>query len=93
MNPLSWGETVTISLDEDDSVTVRSACRNPLQLFDWGQNKRNVDQFISLFSIRQIREAKCDFKQPVYLDDQGKTPVDRMIEDTESWAEKTEDKP
>jgi hypothetical protein len=38
----SWGESIRIAL-EGESVRVRSACRFPLQIIDWGRNRGNVE--------------------------------------------------
>lgn len=41
----SWGENLTIYVDEAPGGTVvriRSACAFPLQIVDWGKNKTNV---------------------------------------------------
>lgn len=79
MNGFSWGETITISLTDEGTTLVESKCRWPLQIIDWGQNKRNALQFTARFTIREIREAKSDYKNPIYLDDMGHTPVERLI--------------
>ena len=83
MNVFSWGETLTVTLTDESTALIESKCRWPLQLFDWGQNKRNVDQFTTIFAIRDIREAKGDYKDPVYLDEKGRTPINRTILDNE----------
>lgn len=41
----SWGEELSIHVDqvpEGTVVRIRSACAYPLQIFDWGKNKENV---------------------------------------------------
>lgn len=43
----SWGEKLSVHVDETPDGTVvriRSACAFPLQLFDWGKNKDNVQR-------------------------------------------------
>lgn len=43
----TWGEDITVSLatsQQGTDVRIRSECSNPLQLGDWGRNKKNVDQ-------------------------------------------------
>ncbi|GAA1869880.1 hypothetical protein [Brevibacterium marinum] len=43
----SWGEKVTVQVGQTSVGTVvgiRSACAFPLQIFDWGRNKGNVQQ-------------------------------------------------
>ena len=46
MSGLSWGERVKVSLAEPGGIEISSMCSYPLQFFDWGKNKRNVDQFV-----------------------------------------------
>ena len=81
MSGLSWGETFTISLADEGIARIRSACHG-FQLFDWGKNRKNVDHFLAIFSARQIRYASLDDPQPVYLDESGKTPIDRVFEES-----------
>lgn len=48
-NSLSWGEQITVSLTqgaEGADVVVRSECSFPLQIFDWGKNKENVERIL-----------------------------------------------
>lgn len=43
----SWGEKVTVHVDQDSDgtlVRIRSACAFPLQVIDWGVNRRNVQR-------------------------------------------------
>ncbi|WP_101642085.1 DUF1499 domain-containing protein [Brevibacterium antiquum] len=43
----SWGERITVQVGQASDGTVvriRSACAFPLQAFDWGRNKGNVQQ-------------------------------------------------
>jgi hypothetical protein len=86
MSGFSWGETLTVAL-ADRCVLVESVCRWPLQVVDWGKNNRNVEQFTSIFSIRQIREARFGDQAPMYLDADGRTPLDRAIGDEELLPE------
>lgn|GEM_PF-1793246 len=49
LNWLSYGENVTIGVAEvpdGTGVRVRSECSFPLQAFDWGKNKKNVEQIL-----------------------------------------------
>ncbi len=75
----SWGEFVTVSLSEASILQIRSTCRN-WQVVDWGKNKKNVEQFLSLFEARAAREEQLNGGESAYLDDCGKTPVERVIE-------------
>jgi hypothetical protein len=83
LNPSSWGELLTVTLTGEGTTVVTSKCIVPLKVFDWGQNKRNVRQFVERYAIREARESKLDYKIPVYLDDQGQTPLERVIVDRE----------
>jgi hypothetical protein len=40
----SWGERVTIDLENDGNVTVFSKC--VCQLYDWGKNQRNAEEIL-----------------------------------------------
>ncbi|MCF2570572.1 hypothetical protein [Brevibacterium sp. UCMA 11754] len=43
----SWGEKITVQVGQASDgtfVRIRSACAFPLQIFDWGKNKYNVQQ-------------------------------------------------
>ena len=52
MSGLSWGENFTVSLMSPGIIEISSSCRSPLQVFDWGKNRRNVDQFLAYFIKR-----------------------------------------
>lgn len=43
----SWSEEITVTI-EDETATINSKCTGT-QLFDWGKNKRNVEEFIFKF--------------------------------------------
>jgi hypothetical protein len=81
MTGMSYGEIVIVSLAVPGSLKIISAGRWPLQVFDWGKNKRNVKQFLVYFSAKEIRDCKMGSKEPEYLDEAGNTPVDRMLID------------
>ena len=72
----SWGETFTVSLETPDVVEIKSAC-NFFQLFDWGKNKNNVDQFLAHFSQKELRETMLE-PPMVHHDESGRTPVERL---------------
>lgn len=44
---VSWSEEVNITISEN-TITIKSACTS-IQLFDWGKNKKNIENFISTF--------------------------------------------
>lgn len=74
----SWGETVTITL-ADGSIEIRSACY--FQVIDWGKNRRNVDNFLGVFSSREMINVKIFSNEPIFLDEDGKSPIERMLMD------------
>ncbi len=41
----SWGEKIYVEVKDDSTVFIRSKLALPLQIFDWGKNKRNVYNF------------------------------------------------
>jgi len=44
LNFSSWGEDITVQLGPDGYLeSIKSKCSFPLQLFDWGKNRENVD--------------------------------------------------
>ena len=51
MTMWSWGEKISITALSVDSsatqITIRSECSMPTQVFDWGQNKKNVQAIFS----------------------------------------------
>lgn len=49
MSMPSWGETIVVSMSEvaDNTVTeIESRCKFPVQIIDWGKNKRNVQYIV-----------------------------------------------
>lgn len=50
----SWGEDVTLRFatgPAGTSVHIRSECKFPLQLIDWGRNKKNVEHIAHGLSV------------------------------------------
>jgi hypothetical protein len=86
---MSWGEELVISLVDEPVIRITSACR-AWQVFDWGKNRSNVDRFIDLLVGRVSYVAAMSGPPPVYLDDHGQTPVERLITDAESDSELTQ---
>jgi hypothetical protein len=80
INPSSWGERVSVAL-EDGSIKIRSVCRSPIQIFDWGKNKQNVDRFLIHYSQKELRDHKIRTDDPTHWDDSGKTPLQRALTD------------
>ena len=81
MSGLSWGERIRVSIAEPGRIEVRSVCSYPLQLFDWGKNRRNVAQFIELFELKAIRDNKLASKEPEFFDSSGRTPIQRAFDE------------
>ena len=46
----SWGEKIIIKINRDNSLNIKSKCSFPMQCFDWGKNKDNVNGFIANFN-------------------------------------------
>jgi hypothetical protein len=80
MNMMSWGETIFISIT-DGRIAIRSVCSLPLQLFDWGKNKQNVEQFLARFSPKELRKTMTPQLDSQYFDKSGMTPVGRLLHD------------
>lgn len=43
----SWTEDVTVNINEKSEVQILSKCAFPMQIFDWGKNRENVNKFFS----------------------------------------------
>ncbi|MDM7923501.1 MAG: hypothetical protein QUS14_14480 [Pyrinomonadaceae bacterium] len=80
VNLLSWGERFTISLHEPTTITIESKCILVTQCLDWGKNKANVKQFLAHFEAIENRASLKYPIEPTYLDENQKTPVERIIE-------------
>ena len=52
MNLWSWGENLTIYVDAAGNVDVQSQCSFPLQLIDWGKNRRNCNRLLDAVEQR-----------------------------------------
>ena len=48
----SWGENVSVHVDDTGTVQVTSECSMPTQLVDYGKNKSNVTRFLAGLSAR-----------------------------------------
>jgi hypothetical protein len=80
-NILSWGENVVVSL-EPGIVKIKSICKLPTQVFDWGRNKQNVKQFLTYFEPSEIRNQQIENAEP-FLDLTGNTPLERVFAEDE----------
>ena len=75
----SFSEKFTVSLAEEPTITITSRCW--IALFDWGKNRRNVEKFIEAFHTRLTWVSSLSDAAPVYLDDDGRTPIERLIDE------------
>jgi hypothetical protein len=48
----SWGENISVHVDDAGTVQVTSECLMPTQLVDYGKNKSNVKRFLAGLSAR-----------------------------------------
>lgn len=46
----SWGENILIDLSQPGWLFVESECAFPLQLVDWGKNRKNVNRVLDQLS-------------------------------------------
>lgn len=82
LNGWSWGERLTVTLEEPNHITIESKCVYPLQCLDWGKNKQNVDLFLVHFEAREMRNVK-NSTEPDYIDSAGRSPLRALVEDGE----------
>jgi len=47
MNLRSWGEKLHINFFSGGLISVTSKCAFPIQCFDWGKNKTNINRFMT----------------------------------------------
>ena len=50
----SYGERVQIQVESDRTLRISSRNVFPLQFYDWGKNKRNVERFVSELRRRSV---------------------------------------
>ena len=81
INALSWGEEIKVKLHSDKRISIESRCIYPLQLFDWGKNKRNVQLLIAKFNFaaKKIREFEDHNGISSAFDKEGFSRVERII--------------
>ena len=78
-NPRTWGEKVTVVVEEDGSVAAESVCSLPWQVVDWGKNKSNLNELHGSL-LAAIRNSALDPYDPsTSIDDDGTSPVDRIL--------------
>ena len=91
MSGSSWGESFSVSLANPGVAEIQSVCRYPLQLFDWGKNKLNVREFVAHFGPKEARDGKLNYKEPLYLDEDLNSPIDRVLKES-NFRDATGDK-
>ena len=52
MSFFSWGEQISVTVEQDGYVEIESKCAFPLQLIDWGRNRRIVNRFLDALEDR-----------------------------------------
>jgi len=79
MNMFTYGERITVSVDDDGELTAKSKCAWPIQLIDWGKNKQNIDQlFLALISTSR-NSALNPRELPSAFDEHRTSPVERVL--------------
>ena len=48
MSLFSWGENMSITIEDNGNVTIKSECVLPTQIIDWGRNKKVVRKIFSV---------------------------------------------
>jgi hypothetical protein len=43
----SWGENISVEIDDDANLSIVSKLAFPLQIIDWGKNRQNVNKFFT----------------------------------------------
>lgn len=79
VNLWSWGEKISVEVGGDGTVTARSECLLATQCFDWGKNKRNVKAFFD--EVERTARERAPRLQVAPHDDEGLTPVERVIKE------------
>ena len=80
----SWGEKVEVSIIDGDVLKVTSACRLITQCLDYGKNRRNVSNFLRTFESKCIGIRRNAQPASPTIDEHGRSPVDRLINDESS---------
>lgn len=77
----SWGERLKIEFLPGGVLKVKSKCVYPLQCFDWGKNRDNVQTFFAkLLRLKELRESiGAPERTPVVFDERGLSPIERVI--------------
>ncbi len=83
-NMLTWGETVTVTVEDDGTILATSTCAWPLQVVDWGKNRTNLNELHKNL-IAAIRNSDLDPRQlPSHVDERGTTPLERALQNDDS---------
>lgn len=80
-NLYSWGEIVTVDVDDDGNISADSRCAWPLQIVDWGKNRVNLNLFHAGL-LRAIRNSDLDPQMPSGMTGEiDSTPLERVLRD------------
>lgn len=70
INFKSWGENISVKINQDGNVFIRSICAVPTTIVDWGKNKENVARFwAELYSLLMERQ------EPLLFHDSGSSKL------------------
>lgn len=78
VNLWSWGERLIITVAQDGTVTARSECLLATQCFDWGKNRKNVEEFFDQI-FRVVLAHKASRSQVMTHEETSLTPLERVI--------------
>jgi hypothetical protein len=82
MSPLSWGEKLKIMILPGGMLQIESKCAYPLQCFDWGKNKKNVEKLFA--EIKQFKGLMAITEEPpAAFNKNGMSPVERVFNEDE----------
>ncbi len=84
INALSWGEKIKIKTLFEGRILIESKCDYPLQCFDWGKNKGNVQLLISKLKSagKRIRDFEDQEEVSVAFDKKGFSRVEKIINES-----------
>ncbi|MCY7345401.1 MAG: hypothetical protein LH614_04200 [Pyrinomonadaceae bacterium] len=85
INALSWGEKIKVKFLSNRMILVESRCVYPLQCFDWGKNKGNVQLLISKlnFAAKRVRDFADQDGIGRGFDENGFSRVEKVINESE----------
>ena len=81
VNFSSWGEKLKVSMLAGGIVQAESKCMYPLQCFDWGKNKENVERLFA--EIERLKETNSPVMSPAF-NEKGQSRIERVFDDEET---------